>query len=411
MSLAASSVAASPIRVRHVPGAPLVALRIVLPGGGRREPVPGQSLVSGRMLGEGTRRRSWSELAAAGEAVGLSSAGYGGLESHGFVADALSQHWERALELAAEQLFESSFPEDRLQWVRRHAAAELEAQADQADVITARAFLEVLYGEHPKGRPLQGSAESLARLTPESTRDFHAAAIAHGGWLFVAGEIDAEAVAAAATRHFGDLAAPGSGRITPPPPPSPEARRRELRTRAHDQAHLFMGQLTVARAHADFVALEVAGVILGSGAGLSGRIPFRIRDREGLAFSASADTVSAAGLDAGRLIAYVGTAPENVARAEAGIRDELRRLLDDGVEQSEVDDARAYLLGREPFRRESARQWADLAAQGALLDLPVEDPQWRREQLEAVDRAAVERALRTHLDPDRLAVVVGLPAL
>jgi len=400
---------ASALRVRQVAGAPLVAVRIVLPGGARAETIPGQSLVCGRMLAEGTRRRNWSELAAAAESFGASSLGYGGPESHGLVVDALAEHVERAIELAAEQLLEPCFPDDRLRWVTRHAAGELEALADQADQWTALAFAELLYGPHPKGRPLQGDAASLARMTVADCQGFHDAALAAGGRIHIAGAIDPAAVERQASDLAKALGPPRAAAVAPPAPPPAGERRREIPTRARDQAHLFVGQLTVGRRHPDFAALEIAGIILGAGAGLTGRIPFRLRDQEGLAYAASADTVAGAGLDAGRLIAYIGTSPENLDRAERGIREELGRLVTDGVSEQEVEEARSYLLGREPFRRESARQWADLAAQGALLDLPLEDPEWRERELRAAGREEVERAVRGHLDVTRLAVAVGTP--
>ncbi len=409
MSAPGRSADGSPVRVRRIPGAPRVAIRVVLPGGARRESVPGQSLVTGRMLDEGTPSRSWSEIAAAAEALGLNVSGYGGLESHGLIVDALAEHWRAALDLAAELVFEASFPADRVRWIVRHAAAELDAQADQADVLTARGLVDLLYSPHPKGRPLQGSRASLETLTSALCSELHGAALARGGWVVVAGDIDEPEVVGLAERRFAALPAPGPGEAGPPAPPGPSARRRVVETRARDQAHLFIGQLSVTRGDPDFGALEVAGVILGAGSGLSGRIPARIRDREGLAYAASADAVVAAGIDPGRLVAYVGTSPETVDRAERGVREELARLLADGVSEREVVDARSYLLGREPFRRETARQWADLAAQGRLLGLPLEDPEWSAEEIRAVDRAAVEAALRRHFDVERLGVVVGVP--
>ena len=396
--------------VRRMEGAPVVALRVVLPGGARREATPGLALVTGRMLGEGTRRRDWRTLALAAEERGITVAGYGGLESHGVAVDALASDWERALELAAELLFEPAFPTQRVDWVARHAAAELEAEADQADVLTGRAFAELLYGSHPKGRPLQGDAASLAALESAHCRSFHDAALARGGYVVVAGEVEPDAVDAALARTFGGLQRPGGEPFAPPAPPPPGPRRRELRTRARDQAHLLVGALTVDRADPDFEALELAGVALGAGAGLSGRIPARVRDREGLAYSAWADLVSGAGLDAGRFAAYVGTAPKSLARAEAAVREELFRLLVDGLPARELDEARSYLLGREPFRRETARQWAELTAQGLVQELPLADEPWRRGRIESVGREAVDAALRRHLDPERLAVAVGLPA-
>jgi len=408
--VSAPAAVAPRVLAHRIGGAPVVAVRVVLPGGARRETIPGQALVTGRMLVEGTAGRDWRAIAELAEARGTSVAGYAAFESHGLALDALAGEWRETLALAAELLADSRFPAERVAWTARHAAAELAAQEDQADLVTARAFAAELWSPHPKGRPLQGDAASLATLDPAACRDFHAAALARGGLVVVAGAIDPDAVARAAEAPFAGLPPPADDPYAPPAPPPRAARRRELRTRARDQAHLLAGQRTVARAHPDYEALELAAVALGAGAGLSGRIPFRIRDRDGLAYAASADLVAGAGLDAGRLTAYVGTGPENLARAEAAIREELAKLAEEGITARELDDARAYLLGREPFRRETARQWADLAAHGAVLGLPLVDERWRAERLAAVTLDAVRDALARHVDPQALTVVAGLPA-
>jgi zinc protease len=150
-------------------------------------------------------------------------------------------------------------------------------------------------------------------------------------------------------------------------------------------------------------------VILGSGAGLTGRIPNRIRESEGLAYSAHAQVVSGAGLDPGRLVAYVGTSPATVERARVGVVEEITRLVEGGIEDSELEEARAYLLGREPFRRETARQWADILVEAEHYGLPLDDPGQRKAELTALDRAAVEAAARRHVRPGDLRVTVGLP--
>lgn len=407
---AARDVRAGPWRVRRVEGAPLVAVRVALAGGSRREPAPGLAVVAGRALAEGTRRRDYLALAAEAEARGMSLVGSAGLESTALAVDGLASDWERALELAAEAVLESTFPEARVGWLARQAAAELEAQADEADLLTARAFAELVFAPHPKGRPLLGDVDSLTRLRAADCEALHAEALERGGVVAVAGAIDEEAVAARLEALFSGLRAPADDDFTPPAPAPRATRRREIETRARDQAHLFVGQWTVGRAHADCAALELAAVALGAGSGLSGRIPHRIRDQDGLAYHASADAVGGAGLDAGRFAAYVGTAPETVGRAERAVVEEVRKLLAEGLSQREIDDARSYLSGREPFRRETARQWADLAALGAIERLPLEVPDWSRARIERPSRDDVNAALRRWLDPDALSVAVGLPS-
>ncbi|HEX2464261.1 MAG TPA: pitrilysin family protein [Thermoanaerobaculia bacterium] len=397
------------LRVRRVEGPPVVALRLWLWGGSRVEDVPGLAWVTGRMLSEGTGTRDWRVIAEACESVGMVLSSYGGLEAHGVGLDCLTRDWRTALEWLAELVFDPAFPLDRCVWQRRQGSAELESLRDEPDSKAAWAFSKHLYGTHAAGRPLPGSAAGLARVDPAVCRVFHRGALDRGGVLTIAGDVDEDEVAAVAGSRFDDVAGAGVAGPAVLAPAGLGARRRRIKTTSRDQAHLFLGHLTVARTDPDVPALEVASVVLGSGAGLTGRIPGRIREREGLAYSAFASAVVGASLDAGRLLMHVGTSIDTVARAESAAREELVRFIDDGLTPSEFEDARTYLLRREPFRRETPQQWADLLAQSALYGLPYDDPEWVKNSYRSLDRATVEAAIRRHLDPDRVKVTIGVP--
>ena len=112
----------------------------------------------------------------------------------------------------------------------------------------------------------------------------------------------------------------------------------------------------------------------------------------------------------GRLLVAIGTSVETVDAARAAVSQELERLLHDGVEQAELDDARSYLLGREPFRRETARQYAELDAQAALYGLPLESAEWMTEKLADLDRERLADLAREHVRPGELSTTIGLPA-
>jgi len=396
------------VRVRRVEGSPVVAVRLQFRAGGREEPIPGQSLLTGRMLTEGTRGRDWRRIAEQAESKGMVVQSNGTFESIGVSVDALAQDWELALEWAVELLLESAFPEDRCAWTARQTAAELESLSDQPDVKTIWEFYKQLYTPHPRSRPLHGSTESLLALTPADCAEFHRRAQAHGILASVAGVVEEDAVR---ERLLGLLGRPENGAEPYPGPPAPVGTgpRVHVTTDAEDQAHLYVGHLSVPRRHPDYTALELLAVILGSGAGLTGRIPARIREREGLAYTAYAQTIAGSGLDPGRLLAYVGTSPATVEKAERGVIEEITRLAQDGIEESELEEARAYLLGREPFRRETARQWADLLIEAEEYGIPLDDFEHRKKELESLDRPAVEAAARRHIHPKRLRVTVGLP--
>jgi len=397
------------VRCRRVEGAPVVALRVWVRAGARIEERPGLALLTGRLLSEGSRRRGWRQIAEDAEDRGMVLSSFGTFECHGVAIDALATDWELALDWAAELMREPSFAADRCDWLARQAAAELESLADQPEVKTAWSFLDQLYAPHPRSRPIQGDEASLLAVTPGDCAAFHQRALSHGVMVTVAGAIEEDAVAARLADLFAGLPPPAA---PPPEPPAPAGRplaRREVATDAEDQAYLYVGHLTVPRRHPDFAALEALAVILGSGAGLTGRIPHRIREREGLAYSAHAQTAAGAGTDPGRLVASVGTSPDTVEQALAGVVEEIGRLVEGGIEDAELDEARAYLLGREPFRRETARQWAELLVDAEHYGLPLEDVHERRKTLLALDRQQVEAAARSHILPGALKVTVGLP--
>ena len=396
------------VRVRRVEGAPVVAVRLSLQAGAREETLPGQALVTGRMLTEGTRSRDWRRIAEEAESKGMSLESTGHFESIGVSVDALAKDWELALEWAAEILLDPVFPADRCAWTARQAAAELESLADQPDVKTAWGFLEQLYTPHPRCRPTHGSEESLLGLTPADCAAFHRRAQAHGILAAVTGVVDEDAVRELLTRLLGGPPADVE-RYPVPPAPVGLGPRHAVVLEASDQAHLYIGHLTVPRRHPDYAALELLAVVLGSGAGLTRRIPARIREREGLAYTTYAQTVAGSGLDAGRLLMYVGTSPATVEQAERGVVEEVTRLVADGIEDAELEEARAYLLGREPFRRETARQWADLLIEAEEYGLPLDDFEHRKAELEALDRPTVEAAARRHVHPGALRVTVGMP--
>src|SRR6185436_15947909 len=128
------------VRVRRVEGSPVVAVRIWARAGARVESIPGQALLTGRMLSEGTRRRDWRRIADEAEGKGMVLSSFGTFECHGVAVDALARDWELALEWAAELMLTPSFPEDRCTWLAKQAAAELESLADQPEVKTSWGF-------------------------------------------------------------------------------------------------------------------------------------------------------------------------------------------------------------------------------------------------------------------------------
>ncbi len=224
----------------------------------------------------------------------------------------------------------------------------------------------------------------------------------------IAGAIDAEPATARLRDAF---AADARGRREPLIDPALPAvgERRRIVGLPGDQAHVFLGRSTVARDHPDLPALELLSVVLGAGAGLAGRLPSRVRERDGLAYTTMVNTAAGASADPGRLVIYAATAPERVERLERAVREELDRLVARGVSAEELEAARSFLEGQEAFRRETARQWAGLMAEAEHTGLPVDSPTWAAARWARLTASDLGRVAERWLEPEGLSVTVGMP--
>ena len=395
--------------VRRVDGAPVASVRLLTPGGARVESDAGAALLAGRMLEEGTSRLDWRALAERIEGLGMDLAGLADYDAHGLAIDCLAEDVDAALELAFEILSDSAFSEDRFEWARRQEAIELSAIAESSEAVTGWAFRRAIYGPARAARPLADSEERLAELGPESCRAFHRRRIARGSFLTVAGAIDADRVGARVEELFGsDRPTEPAARGTRAEARRPERTNRQVATRGQDQSHVYLGHTTARRDAPDLPGLAMLSVILGGGAGNAGRVPSRVREQGGLAYSVVAELAAEPGLDPGYLFLYAGVSPQAEGPAIDALRGEVERLLDEGVTDREVADARSYLIGREPFRRETARQWADRLVERQLYGLPLVEESIEERLARWDARSLLELARRT-VEPEALSVIVGSP--
>ena len=392
----------------RVPDSGVVAARAWLRGGARVEPSPGLALLCGRMLVEGTARRTWREVAEQAEARGVSLNGFASAEVHGLSVDALADDADLALEWLAELVLEPGFDRARFELLRDQTLGELRSLGDRPEVVTGWTFRDQLYHPHPLASPSQGTSVSLAALTPQDCMSFHGDALSRGGVVAVAGDIDEDAVLAALERLFGGSARGAIRTVEPPAARGRNEKRIEIFTGSREQAHVYAGHFTVDRRHPDLPELRALGILLGSD-GLAGRIPHRVREREGLAYATHVDLLAGAGTEPGALSVYLGTHPDHVERGLELVRQSLREVLEHPPELVVLEACRTGMLGREPFLTETAGLWAGLLVDALLFDLPSYRSSWRLERIERLTPLRVFQAARRHLDPDRLRVTVGVP--
>jgi predicted Zn-dependent peptidase len=393
------------VLIRENPLAPVVAVSVLLRMGTRWER-PEESGIANfvhAVMVKGTAKRGGSDLAEAIAALGGKLSASGDVDYSGISASALARFWRELLALTAELALEPRMAPEEVPGERDWLLSRIQRQRDSPSSRAFDEFYATLYGSHPYGRPALGTRESLARID-------HAALVAYYRAFYrpermvvsVSGQVRADEVLAEVRRLFGGL--PGGGAVAEPVNPAPTAPgRRVVVEQAAQQAQIVAGGLAPSLDQRDHAAVKVLATVLGGG--MAGRLFAELRDKQALAYTANAfyDPVR----EPGALILYLGTAPENVERAEVELRREVERVRNQPVGAEELQRAKGFLLGNYAMdRRTNARQaWymGFYEIEGVGQDFP---DRYRR-AVEAVTADDVLRVARATLGT--LTVVVLRP--
>jgi predicted Zn-dependent peptidase len=176
---------------------------------------------------------------------------------------------------------------------------------------------------------------------------------------------------------------------------------REVLTVPGAQAQIFMGSLAPPLTDPDHPPLKVLTALLGGG--MASRFFSELRDQQALAYSTAALYPSR--IDQSGFVAILGTAPENVPKAEAALTAQLARARNELASEAEVSVARAYVVGSQAMdRRTNARQAWYLAA-AELAGVGYEFYDTYTANVKKVTRADVQRVARQYLRVMRTVVV------
>ncbi len=393
--------------VRESPAAPVVAVSLQVQMGTRweRPETAGISNLLQQVMVKGTRTRTAQEIAEGAEEIGGGVSASGETDSSEIRGTALARHWEALLDLIADIALRPSLPPEEIENERRVILSQIRSRGDLPFPLTFDTLLASLYGPHPYALPAIGRRPAVERadrpsLLEHYRRHYRVNRIV----LAVSGQVSGPKVVEAVGRLFAELPG-GVEPVEPLPPPPAAADARQVLERPAAQAQILIGFLAPPLSHPDYPAVKVLSTLLGGG--MAGRLFTELRDKQGLAYSLGALYPSRR--DTSFFVVHMGTAPENLARAEEGLQREVARIRQEGVTAEELRRAKAYLVGNLALdRRTNARRawylaFFELAGVGhEFLDRYVK-------RVEAVTAEDVHRVAGTYLANPTVAVLKPAP--
>jgi predicted Zn-dependent peptidase len=315
------------------------------------------------LLFKGTDRFSSREIDEAFDAMGAEVNAGTGKETTSVYSRFLDNHLERAFDVLQDMVLRPAYPDidsERQVVIEEIAMYEDEPQDKVHDVLAG-----AIFGDHPLGRPIIGRADVVSSVPVPEIGRWHDGRYVPGNMvLAAAGNLEHERIVELAERAFGD--AVGDALATPDAP-TRNGQVLRFHQKKTEQYHLCLGGAGIPRGDDRRFALRVLDTILGGST--SSRLFQEVREKRGLAYSVYSYASHYA--DTGQVALYVGTRPDNVGQALEVIGAELRRLVEDGVTQDELDRARDNVKGRTVLSMESTLTRMNRLGSSILMDVPL----------------------------------------
>jgi zinc protease len=390
---------------------PTIALQATILAGSMTAPAgkPALAQLTAAMLDRGTKTKDKRAIAAALDGAGAQLAFAATLYDATATGAGLSRDARLLIETLADELKSPAFAPEEIEKAR----AEMKTTVLQASESTfqraADRIAEIVF---PSGHPYHAPTPdemlaSLAATTRTEIVQFHRERY-NGSSLILAisGDVDSGAIASMVEKLFGDLPA-GRRPVVAQPRTAPASPVREVVTlRGKANMNLIYGAASgLARNDRDYEASLIANAAVGQDA-MSSRIGKRVRDSEGLSYNLWSRFRMSDVLD-GVWMVNVAVAPANLTKALASTKDEFEKYCREGITEEEVEVQKQYFAGNYQVKLGSN---AGIAAALAEAEKFGYGPAYLDEfpdRVRRVTRAEVNAAIKAHLHPDKLNLVVA----
>ncbi|MBP5677174.1 MAG: insulinase family protein [Bacteroidales bacterium] len=257
-------------------------------------------------------------------------------------ATSLAEHMPRCIELFADILFCSTFPEAEIEKEKEVVIEEINSYSDTPSELIYDQFEELAYAGHPLAHNILGTKRNVRRFSTERLRRYmHDNYTPNRMVLSVVGDVSMERLVRLCERHLGSHNVSGSV-PTPQPQPRFHPFERTVHRRTH-QAHLLVGCEAPHLYSREKTAFTLLNNILG-GPAMNSRLNVAVRERHGFCYTIESQYVTFS--DSGLFYVYAGVDPGSQQKALELIHDELRRMATTALTPRQLLAAQRQFIGQ-----------------------------------------------------------------
>jgi predicted Zn-dependent peptidase len=380
-----------------------VAMGVWIKSGSRCEPAEtnGISHFVEHMVFKGTRSRSAQHIAREMDSIGGNLDAFTAKETICFNVKSLAEHVPIALDVLTDLVLNPIFAATDIERERGVILEEIKIDEDNPDVLVHELFTQSFWKDHPLGKPILGTTDTVARLDQQKLVAYHNDRFRGGNMVFsAAGNLDHDRFAEAVAAKFSSLT--GGESLNELRAPEASARIQLRNKKSLEQVQICLGVPSPPVTDDNRYATLILNTVLGSG--MSSRLFQTIREERGMVYSIYSDLSPYR--DTGTLCIYAGTSAGKAIEVVDLILQEFRLLKETALGEEELTRAKDQLKGNILMGLESSNsRMANLARQEVYFHqfFSVDEVIAR---IEEVDAGQVQSMANRLFDTDRIAVTL-----
>ncbi|MEW6740946.1 MAG: pitrilysin family protein [Nitrospirota bacterium] len=389
---------------------PIVMLTILIKASPLNEPADkaGIAYLTAKMLAEGTQKRKASEISEEIEFVGASLDASTSSDYTTISLSVLKKDMEKGFEIFSDVLQNPSFPEEEINRRKEIIKGSLRQSEEDPSFVASKAFIKEVFDEHPYGRLVNGSIESIDNIKRDDiARFYHEHYLPENAILSVVGDLTSEELGALIERYMGQWKAEVGRQQSAVSGHQLETKKNKPKIVVIDrditQANIVLGHRGIARDNPDYYAVSVMNYILGGG-GFASRLMKVVRDEMGLTYSIYSSF--SGNKEPGQFEVEVQTKNESAGIVIKEILKQINKIKTETVTDLELKDAKAYLTGSFPRRLETSRRIADFLAAVQFYNLGDDYIERYPDYINRVTKKDVLRVAEKYLNPENYVLVI-----
>jgi predicted Zn-dependent peptidase len=316
------------------------------------------------MVFKGTTNRTAEDIARQVDSIGGNMDAFTGKETICFNVKVLDEHLPIAVDVLSDMVLHPVFDGKEIIRERGVILEEIKMDEDNPDYLVHEIFTQNFFKDHPLGKPILGTKETVKRFSQEAILDYYGGKFAPGNMIIsAAGNLDHKEFVELLRERFEQLPAGTNGWHDTPPKPNSRIILRNKKSL--EQVQICIGVPSYSISHERRYVTYVMNTLLGGG--MSSRLFQNVREKQGLVYSIFSELNPFR--DAGMLSVYAGTSRESAAKVVKAIVNEFHQLKSVAISEEELKRAKDQLKGSLMLSLESSTaRMSNLARQEMYYD-------------------------------------------